>query len=79
VDAAEEFIRGVGLEGQVRARHFGDTARIEVDDREIQKLTADTLRSRVVHYFKELGFRCIMLDLEGYRVGSLNRVINEER
>ena len=75
VDDGEEFIRGLGLSGQVRVRHHGDTARIEIDAKEIQKLMEDPVRNRVANYFKGLGFKFVTLDLEGYSVGSLNRVI----
>ena len=75
VDDGEEFIRGLGLSGQVRVRHCGDTARIELDAKDIPKLTEETVRNRVANYFKELGFIFVTLDLEGYSMGSLNRAI----
>ncbi len=72
VDAAEELIRGWGLTNQVRVRHHGDTARIEVETQIIPKLVSDTVRQRLVKQFRELGFKFVTLDLEGYRTGSLN-------
>jgi uncharacterized protein len=71
VDAGEEFIRGLGIR-QVRVRHYGENARIEVEAPDIAKLASDEVRSRVVEYFKDLGFKSLALDLEGYRMGSLN-------
>jgi uncharacterized protein len=75
VDAGEEFIRKLGLSGQVRVRHYGDTARIEVEPKEIQRLAKSVTRNRIIQFFRNLGFKHITLDLEGYRMGSLNRVI----
>lgn len=72
VDAGEDFLRELGLSSQVRVRHYGDTARIEFDTKTISKFAENAVRSRVVEHFKSLGFRFITLDLEGYRMGSLN-------
>jgi len=72
VDSGEEFLRGLGLSSQIRVRHEGPTARIELDAADISKLAEDKVRSRVVNYFKTLGFKFIALDLEGYRMGSMN-------
>ncbi|MCP4108121.1 MAG: ATP-dependent sacrificial sulfur transferase LarE [Desulfobacteraceae bacterium] len=75
VDDGEEFLRGTGLSPQLRVRHYGDTARIELDPEDIPKLAEKELRNRVVNYFKEIGFLFISLDLEGYNMGSLNRTV----
>jgi uncharacterized protein len=72
IDAAEELIRKWGLAIQVRVRHYGDTARIEVEPRSISKLAAKAVRSDLVRELRSLGFRFVTLDLEGYRTGSLN-------
>jgi len=76
VDAGEEFLRELGLKGQVRVRHYGDTVRIELAEQAIEQLIDGNLRARIVTYFKELGFSFVTLDLEGYQMGSLNRVIS---
>jgi uncharacterized protein len=57
----------------VRVRHFGDTARLEVASDAIQRLAG--LRSEVLPFFKALGFTYIVIDLAGYRSGSLNEGI----
>jgi uncharacterized protein len=75
VDAGEEFIRGLGIR-QVRVRHYGESARMEVEPIDIAKLASGEVRSRLVEYFKDLGFRSVALDLEGYRMGSLNPEMN---
>ncbi len=75
VDDGEDFLRDLGLSRQVRVRHYGDTARIEVPATDLDKFLQEDVRPRIVSYFKELGFCFVTLDLEGYRMGSLNRAI----
>ncbi|MDM8552630.1 ATP-dependent sacrificial sulfur transferase LarE [Desulfobacterales bacterium HSG2] len=77
VEESEAFLRGMGLNPQLRVRHYGETARIEPDTEDIPKLTENAVRNRVVKYFRELGFKFVTLDLEGYQMGSLNRVISK--
>ncbi len=74
VDAAEDALRALGLAGAVRVRHYGDTARIEIDTADIPRMAAAPLRTRAVEALKCLGFVFVTLDLEGYRMGSLNAV-----
>lgn len=75
VDLAEDFIRGLGLTRQVRARHYGDTVRLEVAPPDLCKFLEEEVRRRVAAFLKELGFRFVTLDLEGYRMGSLNQAL----
>ncbi|MBI4965080.1 MAG: ATP-dependent sacrificial sulfur transferase LarE [Desulfomonile tiedjei] len=79
VDAAEEFVRGLVPGCQVRVRHHGDTARIEMEPQTIPELTKEEVRLRLVEHFKTLGFKFVTLDLEGYSMGSLNRMINTRK
>jgi uncharacterized protein len=72
IDAAEELIRKRGLATQVRVRHYGDTARIEVEPVSIHRLAAKMVRSDLIKELKTLGFKFVTLDLEGYRTGILN-------
>jgi uncharacterized protein len=74
VDDGEEFLRSLGCSGQVRVRHHNEIARLEIDARDLPKFLQPALRNKVVEHFKELGFSYIALDLEGYNMGSLNRV-----
>jgi uncharacterized protein len=69
VEAAEAFLRAAGLTGDLRVRHTGDAARIEVDPEAIPLVTArlDAVRER----FTELGFSTVEVDPRGYRRGSL--------
>jgi pyridinium-3,5-biscarboxylic acid mononucleotide sulfurtransferase len=71
VDAAENFLSDLGF-SNIRARHEKNTLRIEITPSEIKRLADDQLRLQLVDKMKELGYRYISIDLEGYRQGSLN-------
>ena len=74
VEQGEARLRALGFR-QVRLRHHGEIARVEVAPDELpHALEAETAR-RVVAALKPLGFRFVTLDLEGYRTGSLNEVL----
>ncbi len=79
VDEGERFLRDLGVAGQVRVRHHGDVARLEVDARDIVRFAEENVRDRIVQYFKSLGFKHITLDMEGYSMGSLNRALTPEQ
>jgi len=74
IDEAEAFIRSLGSFAQVRVRHFGDTARIEMDLNEMTRMMAPSIREQVISFLKQLGFVHVLLDLEGYRMGNLNPI-----
>ena len=75
VDAGEEFLRDLGLSGQVRVRHHNEIARLEIEAKDLPQFMQSALRSKVIEHFRGLGFTYITLDLEGYNMGSLNRVV----
>jgi uncharacterized protein len=70
VEAAEEYLRELGFRN-LRVRHHGPIARIEVRPEDVPRLADPAISAHVVARLKELGFRHITLDLEGYRRGSL--------
>jgi pyridinium-3,5-biscarboxylic acid mononucleotide sulfurtransferase len=76
VGKAEDTLRKLGLV-QLRVRHHGDIARIEVPVEEIPKLLAGRTRRQIVGRFKKLGYIYVTLDLEGYRTGSLNESLKK--
>jgi pyridinium-3,5-biscarboxylic acid mononucleotide sulfurtransferase len=78
VDQAEEFLRGLGLCRQVRVRHHGEIARIEVGPEDMAKFLQEPVRRQVVARLKEIGFQFVALDMEGYSMGSLNRTIDQQ-
>ena len=72
VDAAESFLRTLGLKG-CRVRVHGDSlARIELPEKERKLFWDGQLASTAARRLRELGFRHITLDLEGYSRGSMN-------
>jgi len=74
VDQAEDFLFGLGFK-QVRVRHYGNLARIEVLTEEMGRLMNGSLREEVVNHLKGMGYRYITLDLQGFRSGSMNEVL----
>ncbi len=74
VGAAEEVLRKMGFD-QVRVRHHGPIARVEVEPSLIPRLARKDVRRRVVRALKGLGWSYVALDLDGYRTGSLNEVL----
>ena len=77
IDEAETFLRELGLV-EFRVRHHDTVARIEVDPKDIAKVTAEPIRSRIVEKLKSLGFKFVALDLQGFRSGSLNEPLSEQ-
>ncbi|HEX2033193.1 MAG TPA: ATP-dependent sacrificial sulfur transferase LarE [Chloroflexota bacterium] len=74
IDQAEVFLVQEGFR-QVRVRHHGEMARIEVPPTELPRFFEAGRNERVAHKLKELGFRFVTLDLQGYRSGSLNEAL----
>jgi uncharacterized protein len=71
VDAAEEYLLAQGFT-LVRVRDLRDDASIELSPREFTRWADEGLRGRVAAYLRELGFRSVSLDPEGYRTGKMN-------
>ena len=72
IETAEQLLKGLGFH-QVRVRHHGDIARIEVKADEIQRLAAVKTRKKVELWFQKLGYLYVTLDLHGYQTGSMNK------
>jgi uncharacterized protein len=71
VEAAERALRALGVTGDMRVRHHGDLARVELTPRELDRwLGADPTRLRDA--VKAAGYARVALDLRGFRSGSLN-------
>lgn len=70
----EAYLRALGFK-TVRVRHFGDTARIEVLPQKINDMVA--VREKVLDIFQDIGFTYIVVDLAGYRSGSMNEVLRK--
>jgi pyridinium-3,5-biscarboxylic acid mononucleotide sulfurtransferase len=72
IAAGEAYLREKGFQ-PVRVRHFGDTARLEVAPQSMAQLVE--AREDVLAFFKQNGFTYIVIDLAGYRSGSMNEVL----
>lgn len=71
IDRMEGVLRELGFT-QIRVRHHGDMARIELDAAELHRAVEEGARDRIVETGKAAGFRYVALDLQGYRTGSMN-------
>ncbi len=69
IELAEDFIHGLGIR-QVRVRYHGNVARIEVLDKDFDAVIAH--RDKITEALKHYGFLYVVLDLKGYRTGSMN-------
>jgi len=78
VEAVENELRDAGF-SQLRVRHHGEIARIEIPANEIAKLCAGAVMNRVVATAKAAGFLYVTVDLEGYRTGSMNEALSAEQ
>lgn len=76
VDKAEIALKQMGFR-QVRVRHHGEVARIEIALDELQRALNPEFARRMCAALKGLGFKYVTLDLEGYRTGSLNEVLSK--
>ncbi len=77
VGAAEHIVRQF-VTGQVRVRHHGDLARIEVDYDEVPKLFEPATREIIETEIHKLGFKFVTVDIGGYKRGSNNILLNNK-
>ena len=68
---AEEYLHRLGVR-QVRLRHHGNIARIELDEKDMALIMESKTRHELVKYIQSLGYKFVALDLGGYRMGNLN-------
>ena len=78
VEKAESGLRELGFR-QLRVRHHGDVARIEVPTADIPRLVDGETSRQVIARMKEAGFTYVTIDLEGFRSGSMNEVLKTGR
>jgi len=77
VAEAEDFLHELGVR-QVRVRHHGPIARIEVAPEDMARLLEPERRETLVARFREIGFLYTTLDLQGYRTGSMNETLTTD-
>lgn len=74
VEQAEEALHALGFR-QVRVRHHGELARIEIARDELSSALAIEMLDKITAALKPVGFRYVTLDTQGYRSGSMNEVL----
>jgi uncharacterized protein len=74
IDVSEQILFDMGFK-QVRVRHHGNLARIEVNPAEMERLMSAGTREDVWAKIKKAGFTYVSVDLQGYRTGSMNETI----
>ncbi len=77
VGACELFMKQLHFR-EFRVRYHGDLARIEIAQNEIERIFDKSTRDAIVKQFKENGFSYVSLDLQGFRSGSLNEVLQKK-
>ena len=77
IEEAEKHMMSIGFRA-VRVRCHGNLARIEVDRKDRSKLLNEKLLDEIAIKLKEIGFKYISMDLEGYRVGSFNETMKSK-
>jgi len=75
VEVGEEEMKSLGFR-QFRVRFHGELVRIEVAREELPRALNMEMAGRLTELFRKLGFKYVTLDLQGYRQGSLNEVLN---
>jgi pyridinium-3,5-biscarboxylic acid mononucleotide sulfurtransferase len=79
VEQAEDLLRyELGFQ-EVRVRHHGSLARLEVTVDELTRLVQEPVRTRVLTQLKALGYAYVSVDLAGFRSGSMNEVLPNEK
>lgn len=72
VERAERALRTLGVSGNLRVRHHGETARVELDLAELQRWSDDDRSVELSDAVRAAGFEQVVLDPRGFRSGSLN-------
>ena len=75
VDRGEEILREFGFR-EFRVRHHDQLVRIEIAPAEMDRVMDRNMFQELAKRFRELGFKYVTLDLEGFRSGSMNEVLD---
>jgi uncharacterized protein len=74
VAGAEELLRGLGFTAP-RVRDYEETARVELRAEEMERIADPRLRQAIFRPLRDLGYTFVTVDLEGYRTGSMDEVL----
>jgi pyridinium-3,5-biscarboxylic acid mononucleotide sulfurtransferase len=77
IERGEDALRALGFR-QFRVRHHGEIVRIEIAREELPRALTAEMAREFTRVFKELGFKFVTLDLEGFRSGSMNQLLTAE-
>jgi uncharacterized protein len=77
IERGEDALQALGFR-QFRVRHHGDIVRIEIAREELPRALTAEMAREFTRVFKELGFKFVTLDLEGFRSGSMNQLLTAE-
>ena len=77
IERGEDALRSLGFR-QFRVRHHGDLVRIEIAREEFSRAFSPQMANEFTAIFKNLGFKFVTLDLEGFRSGSMNQLLTEQ-
>jgi pyridinium-3,5-biscarboxylic acid mononucleotide sulfurtransferase len=72
VERAERALRALGVSGNLRVRHHGDTGRVEMDLSELELWYRDDRAAQLRDAVRRAGFDNVVIDPRGFRSGSLN-------
>src|SRR6266852_6427701 len=78
VEEGEDALRALGFR-QLRVRHHGEIVRIEIAQNELARALNPQMAAEFTRIFKDLGFKFVTLDLEGFRSGSMNSLLSVDR
>lgn len=78
IEEAENFLLEQGFT-DVRVRHHGSIARVEIGNDELEKLVEKRLKTVIVNKLRKIGFAHIAVDLEGYISGKMNRTLENNQ
>jgi pyridinium-3,5-biscarboxylic acid mononucleotide sulfurtransferase len=78
VERGEDALRQLGFR-RFRVRHHGEIARIEIAREELPRALTAEMAAEFTRVFKQLGFKFVTLDLEGFRSGSMNSLLSAEQ
>jgi pyridinium-3,5-biscarboxylic acid mononucleotide sulfurtransferase len=77
IERGEDALRALGFR-QFRVRHHGDIVRLEIARDELPRASTAEMAREFTRVFKQLGFKFVTLDLEGFRSGSMNQLLTAE-
>jgi uncharacterized protein len=76
VEAAEQGLRAIGVVGNLRVRHYGETARVELDRDQIERWLEPANRAALENAVRRAGYASVVVDPAGYRTGGADAALS---